>query len=85
MPPPASSAILDHTFHVIAYEPAEYGALAKRFQIPGRPMGQFHGATMLLRKDSSLFILVDKSSPHAPALLHEVAKDLHLLQRDKTR
>ena len=85
VPPPASSAILDHTFQVIAYEPAEYGALAKRFQIPGRPMGQFHGATMLLRKDSSLFILVDKSSPHAPALLHEVAKDLHLLQRDKTR
>jgi len=40
-------------------------------------MGQFKGATILTRKDSSIFILIDKSAPLADELLALVGTDLH--------
>ena len=57
VPPMAATAVptvLQKTAWVLAYEPKQYAAVAKRLQIPERPMGQFKGATILTRKDSSV-------------------------------
>ena len=52
--PPTAPTTVHKVAWVIAYEPQQYAAVAKRLQIPERPMGQFKGATVLTRKDSSV-------------------------------
>jgi len=74
--PPVANSLLRKVAYVISYVPEEYPKMAKRLQIPDRPMGQFKGATVLTRKDSSVFILIDKTVPLAADLIAIVGKDL---------
>lgn len=70
--PPTAPTVVHKVAWVLAYEPAQYAAVAKRLQIPDRPMGQFHGATILTRKDSSVscpsWCLLAKSRLLTPCL-----------------